>query len=288
MITIRTLINDSVKKLGELSMTPLLDIQVLLCKLLDVDRIYLITNGDKVLDKNIIDKFDIMLNKRLDGMPVQYIVKHQEFMGLDFFVEEGVLIPRPDTEILIEEIVNMYKGKKCLRVLDLGTGSGAITVSMAKFLDGAKVYSMDISEKALEIAKINAESNGVSSSIEFVNMDMLQFLREPFLNKEIDILISNPPYIPSEVIDGLQIEVKKYEPRIALDGGKDGYDFYRAIINDAHKVLVDDGILAFEVGHDQAKEIKELMICANYKEVRIVKDLAQIERVVIGRLNLKR
>lgn len=285
MVTIKELIYSSSKKMGELSATPLLDVQVILCRILDVDRMYLLVHGNDILEEGVLKEFEDAFEKRMQGMPVQYIVKHQEFMGLDFFVDEGVLIPRPDTEILIEEILKLSEDREKLNILDIGTGSGAITVSLAKFLKGSKVYSMDISSKAIEIASKNAVNNGVSGRIEFINQDMLEFLDRPFLNNEIDILVSNPPYIPSNVINDLQIEVKKYEPRIALDGGNDGFDFYRAIINNAHKILTKNGILAFEVGHDQAEVIKELMNGAEYKNIKIIKDLAMIDRVVIGELN---
>ena len=175
MVTINELINNSVKNLGELSMTPLLDVQVILCRILDVDRIYLLLNRYETLDDETLEKFNKAFEQRLSGMPVQYIVKHQEFMGLDFYVDKGVLIPRPDTEILIEELINRNKDRVGLKILDLGTGSGAISISLAKFLKSSKVYSMDISAKALEIAVKNAISNGVSENIEFINQDMLEF-----------------------------------------------------------------------------------------------------------------
>ena len=167
-------------------------------------------------------------------MPVQYLVQNQEFMGLDFHVEEGILIPRADTEV-VENAIQYFQERKRISsplIADLGTGSGAIAVSLASWISHAFVYAVDISEKAIEISKGNAQRHGVSERMRFLRGDLFQPLKAEALEGKLDALVSNPPYIPRREIDNLQKEVAVYEPRLALDGGEDGLDFYRRIIED--------------------------------------------------------
>lgn len=285
MMTIHKVLKEATGRLGEISATPLLDAQVLLCHVLEVERLYLIINKDRALTNKETFEYNEMIEKRLDGMPVQYIIRNQEFMGLDFYVEEGVLVPRPDTEILIEKILDSIDLDGKYNIVDIGTGSGAITVSLAKFIKNAHVYSIDISMKALNIARKNAHTHGVTSKISFLNGSLFEPLENIDIKGNVDVLVSNPPYIPSEEIRKLQIEVAKYEPRIALDGGVDGLDFYRKIVDNGPEYLRSGGILALEVGHDQARKVADLMKEKNrYVEIQITKDLAGIERVVSGRI----
>lgn len=285
MMTIHKVLKEATGRLGEISATPLLDAQVLLCHVLEVERLYLIINKDRALTNKETFEYNEMIEKRLDGMPVQYIIRNQEFMGLDFYVEEGVLVPRPDTEILIEKILDSIDPDGKYNIVDIGTGSGAITVSLAKFIKNAHVYSIDISMKALNIARKNAHTHGVTSKISFLNGSLFEPLENIDIKGNVDVLVSNPPYIPSEEIRKLQIEVAKYEPRIALDGGVDGLDFYRKIVDNGPEYLRSGGILALEVGHDQARKVADLMKEKNrYVEIQITKDLAGIERVVSGRI----
>ena len=200
-------------------------------------------------------------------------------MGLDFFVKEGVLIPRPDTEVLVEEVIELAKKKDAKNILDIGTGSGAITVSLAKYLENVKVTSVDISDIALEIGKRNAISNEVDDRITFVKSDLFTNIDK---ETKFDIIVSNPPYIKREVIDTLDKQVKDYEPYNALEGGVDGLDFYRAITKRAKEYLKKDGILAYEVGHDQSEDVSKLMEMDGYTNIYTLKDLQQIDRVVIG------
>lgn len=265
--------------------TPLLDAEVILCHVMKKDRWYLYTNRNDDLTEAQIEIFFRLIEKRLMGVPVQYIVGNQEFMGLDFLVKEGVLIPRPDTEILVEAVIEWAKNRKNkdVTIVDLGTGSGAITVSLAKYIEKSFVYSVDISKEALCVAKKNAESNGVLEKICFCNGDLLEPLKNKNLQRELDILVSNPPYIPREEIEGLQVEVAKYEPKLALDGGVDGLDFYRKIINEGNIYLRKGGLIALEVGHDQGEDVKQIMEAKGcYENIEKIKDLAGIERVVIG------
>lgn len=266
--------------------TPRLDAEVLLCHLLKVDRIQLHIYPEREISREICHKFWHLIEKRLKRMPIQYIVNRQEFMGLDFFVEEGVLIPRGDTEILVEEVLKLsklYWDNQLINVVDIGTGSGAITVSLAAFIDKVLIYSIDISEKALETAKKNAVINGVDAKIKFILGDKLSPLTDQEYYNKLHIIASNPPYIRSNEIDNLSQEVKLYEPRLALDGGNDGLDFYNSIALTAKDLLLEDGWLVFEIGFDQGEAVRSIMVNNGYRNVEVRKDLAGLDRVVKGR-----
>ncbi|QZY57384.1 peptide chain release factor N(5)-glutamine methyltransferase [Crassaminicella profunda] len=262
--------------------TPLLDAEVLLCHVLKKDRLFLYTHRNEDLKDEDVDAFNELIERRIEGMPVAYIVKKQEFMSLNFYVEEGVLIPRPDTEILVENVIKWAKTRNNdhMTIVDLGTGSGAITVSLAKYIKNAFVYSVDLSRHALEIGKKNARLNEVTENTNFLEGDLFTPLKDK-LEEKVDVLVSNPPYIPKEEIENLQIEVKKFEPKLALDGGFDGLDFYRRIVEKAPLFVKKGGLVALEVGHDQADVVKEMMENeGHYSEIKKIKDLAGIERVV--------
>ena len=280
-MTIKDIIIKYSEELKEISATPRLDVETLLQKVLDVDRLYILLNLDRNLDKDEENLFNKFIEERLNNRPIAYIVGNREFMGLDFYVQEGVLIPRPDTEILVEEVIEIAKDKGEVNILDIGTGSGAITVSLAKYLENAKVTSVDISDIALEIGKKNAISNDVSDRINFVKSDLFSSLDKEM---KFDIVVSNPPYIKKEVIETLDKQVKDYEPHNALEGGIDGLDFYRAITKKAKDYLKKGGILAYEVGHDQSEDVSKLMEMDGYTNIYTKKDLQQIDRVVIGNI----
>ena len=278
-MTIKEIIIRYSKELEEISPTPRLDVETLLQKALGVDRLYILLNLDKDLSEDEEKTFNKFIEERLNNRPIAYIVGNREFMGLDFYVQEGVLIPRPDTEVLVEEVIELAKDKGQIEILDIGTGSGAITVSLAKYLENAKLTSVDISEIALEIAKKNAISNNVEDRINFVKSDLFSSLNK---NQKFDIIVSNPPYIKREVIDTLDKQVKDFEPYNALEGGIDGLDFYRAITTQAKDYLKEGGVLAYEVGHDQSEDVSKLMEMDGYTNIYTLKDLQQIDRVVIG------
>lgn len=286
--TISSLLEEAIENLGKGDyFNPLLDSQILLSFVLGVDKIYLYAHKDEVVNESDKEKFMNLIELRKKRYPLQYIVGTQEFMGLDFKVGEGVLVPRPDTEILIESIIEIVKSgyfnKETVNIADIGTGSGAITLSLAHYLENSKIYSVDISNRALEIAKENAKHLSLENQVKFFNGNLLEPLYDDKLEGKIDILVSNPPYIPTKVIENLQIEVSKYEPILALDGGEDGLDFYRKIINNSPKLLSKKSIIAFEIGHDQAKDIKSLLIqSGNFKNIKIITDLSGCDRVVIG------
>ncbi|MTI46884.1 MAG: peptide chain release factor N(5)-glutamine methyltransferase [Firmicutes bacterium] len=288
-MTIQQLFEEGIKVLEEGNIqNPMLDTQLLLSYALDVDKVYIYTHRDRIIEGETVDNFLSLLNKRKTGYPLQYILGDQEFMGLNFKVGEGVLVPRPDTETLVEWIIEVVKSKEkfnknTINILDIGTGSGAITLSLAYYLENARIYSVDISEKAHKIAKVNTKKLGLESRVTLLKGNLFEPIKE--LNKDIkfDIIVSNPPYIPSDDIDTLQKEVSKYEPRLALDGGADGLDFYRKIILGSPEYLKNKGVLGFEIGYNQGSDLKRLLEeIEGFNNIRIRKDLAGKERAVIA------
>ncbi|MGL4911996.1 MAG: peptide chain release factor N(5)-glutamine methyltransferase [Romboutsia sp.] len=280
-MTIRDIIIKYSEELKEISDTPRLDVEIILQKALgNVDRIYIHINLTKELSENQYELFLDMIKERLSGRPIAYIVGNREFMGLDFVVKEGVLIPRPDTEPLVEEVIELCKDKGNLDILDIGTGSGAITVSLAKYIAKSKLTSFDISDIPLEVGKQNAINNEVDDKITFMKSDLFSAIENKGI--KFDVIVSNPPYIPKRDIETLHSQVKDYEPYNALEGGIDGLDFYRAITEQSEMYLKQNGILAYEVGHDQAKDVSKIMSNNGYTKIYTKKDIQGIDRVVIG------
>lgn len=253
--------------------------KMLLKHFLDVNDSYLIINSDKEIELYIEEEFKKGIELLKNGMPLQYITNYQEFMGLGFYVDSNVLIPQPDTEILVEEVLDrLKKDFEKKSVLDLCTGSGVIGTSIAKYSESCVTMS-DISENALEIAKKNATSNEVINKCNFVLSDMFENIDEKF-----DIIVSNPPYIKTEVINTLDREVQN-EPHIALDGGEDGLNFYKIIAENAYKYLNKDGVLALEIGYDQKEEVISLLekVWA-YTNIYCKKDLGENDRIIVCKL----
>ncbi len=224
-----------------------------------------------------------MLHRRQNGEPVQYIVGFTEFMGLKFFVDQRVLIPRPETEFLVEMVLADIQSRQIdrLKILDLGTGSGCIAVSIAKFIPGSLVTAIDISEDALAVARCNASENGVADRMDFLHADIKKILQEtlqPF--GFFDMIMANPPYIASGLCASLPEDVR-HEPQLALDGGKDGLDFYRAIIDGAERLLKPGGCVYLEIGEDQKEAIQKLVERSGmYRKFEAFKDYAGKDRVV--------
>ena len=281
--TIGELLIDGNKILKEANIdTYILDTQLLLGKVLQKEKLYLITNKEEEVNKFKEKEFYRLINKRKDKMPIKYILKNAEFMGLDFYVEEGVLIPRGDTEILVEEVLKNITASNQYDICDLCCGSGAIGISIATLRENTKIDLIDYYDIPEKVTKKNINKHKLSSRVEFIKSDLLEeaIKRE----KKYDILVSNPPYIKEEVIETLMDDVKNYEPHTALSGGNDGLYFYRKIVEDSDKILKENGILAFEIGHDQGEEVSALMTQKGYKGVRVIKDLAGLDRVVLGQL----
>lgn len=287
MVTIGRLLREGAEKLLEADIpTPGLDAEVLLYNLLSVERIYLHMYREKEVSEEIQKKFWIGIEKRAKHMPIQYIVNRQEFMGLDFWIEEGILIPRADTEILVEKVMDIYESNYYplkVKIIDIGTGSGAIAVSLAKYIDNCSIAAIDICPDALRVAAKNADFHKVNDKITFYLGNLL----DPVDRKEeygtYNFVISNPPYIPERVIDTLDGGVKGYEPHLALDGGIDGLNFYRKITVKAKKFFKKDGgYLVFEIGHDQGKDVSEILEINGFKNIEVLQDLAGLDRVIVG------
>lgn len=260
--------------------TYILDAQLLLGNVLAKDKLYIITNRDKNVSVRDEKEYLELIEKRKNRMPIKYILGETEFMGLDFNVEEGVLIPRGDTEILVEELLSIIKNEDELNVCDLCSGSGAIGISLACYREKINVEEIDFYEIPEKITKKNIIKHGLEDRVKFIKSDLL---REPInQGKKYDIIVSNPPYIKANEINNLMDDVKKYEPHTALDGGNDGLTFYRRIIEESKVVLNNEGILAFEIGYDQGEEVSNLMKEAGFYNIKLVKDLAGLDRVVLG------
>ena len=250
--------------------------KILLEYILKVEREYIITHYEDIVSETQITLYQSKLEELKRGKPIQYITNHQEFMKLDFYVDENVLIPQPDTEILVEKVIEILKNKKnTCSVLDICTGSGAIGISIAKYIPKADVYVSDISRPALKIAQKNALKNEVKN-IHFVLSDGFNNINK----KDFDIIVSNPPYIETDIINGLPEEVK-HEPHLALDGGKDGLDFYRIFSEQSPLFLKPSGYLCLEIGYQQKEEVSKLL--KNYfKNIKIFQDYGGRDRVVIS------
>lgn len=274
------------------NISPAVDAGVILCFVLNCSKIYLFTHYDYKLDSKEIETYFTLIDMRAGGTPIQYITGQKEFMSLNFTVNPGVLIPRPETEVLVESVIDYIKNcipenniyrkhiDEWFDILDIGTGSGCIAVSLAYHIKNCHITAVDISTEALDIARLNACSNGVIDKITFIISDLFEKLN----NSTFDIIVSNPPYISSHEIRNLQIEVRDHEPIAALDGGQDGLYYYKKIIESAPCFLNKGGLLAFEVGWDQAYQVADLME-KQFSKIEIIKDLAKINRVVMGAFN---
>lgn len=251
----------------------------LLSYVLKKDKVYLTINSDTALTDTEYAEFTKYIEQIIDGKPLQYITQKQEFMGMKFFVNEDVLIPQPDTEILVETVLDICKryGKQSLRILDLCTGSGAIAISLSKILN-TQVFASDVSTKALKVAEKNNVMN--NTKVEFIESNLFEKIN----GEKFDIIVSNPPYIKNEEIKSLSKQVQN-EPYIALAGGEDGLDFYRKIIDEAYKYINKNGYLCLEIGYDQKEDlIKLIKQNENYEYENCIKDLSNNDRCIIAKI----
>lgn len=256
----------------------------ILCKLLNVDKSYIFTYGEREVEDSIGKDFLKLTGKRQGGYPLEYILAERHFMGIDFHVEDGVLIPREDTETLVNYIIEYVRQRKSddkVRVLDLGFGSGAISLSIAHHLQNTQVYGVDISDHAYRIASINKDRLGLNN-VDFLKGDLFQALVENEIEEPFDIIVSNPPYIESDIIETLDIGVREFEPRLALDGGADGLDFYRQITSRAGDYLRANGLLIYEIGYRQAESVKKILLSNGFRDISLLVDLAGNDRVILG------
>ena len=256
---------------------PRMDAELLLEKVAGMNKIQRMTEGQTILDEKAAEEYAAFLDERAKGRPLQYILGEWEFMGLPFSVGEGVLIPRADTEILVETILETGEKESLRRGLDIGTGTGCIPICLEK-LGNMDMTAVDISPKALAFARENNEKN--QTHVDFVESDLFAALPDSLF--PLDFIVSNPPYIPAADCEELMTEVRDFEPRNALDGGKDGLDFYRKIVAEAPARLKDGGWLFFEIGYDQREALFALMEEAGFTSVACRQDLAGLDRVVFG------
>ncbi|MDU1231685.1 peptide chain release factor N(5)-glutamine methyltransferase [Clostridium sp.] len=281
--TIEELINTGTKTLKDNGIdTARLDTELLLGNVIEKERLYLITHKEETIGKDQCDEFFELIEKRRKKMPVKYILNKCEFMGIDLHVEEGVLIPRDDTELLVDEVLKNISEDDEKQICDLCCGSGAIGISLACLRKNIKVDLLDYYPIPEKVTLINIEKHNLQERVSFSKSDLLDVSIK--VSKKYDIIVSNPPYIEEEEIEKLMDDVQKYEPHTALSGGIDGLDFYKKIVNQSIEVLNENGILAFEIGYNQGKAVKSLMEEKNFKDVRVIKDFASLDRIVIGHL----
>lgn len=244
----------------------------MVCK---IDKTFYYVHMDEEIPVDEMKEYESVLKKRAERVPLQYITGEQEFMGLTFYVNSNVLIPRQDTEILVEEALNL--AKPGMRILDMCTGSGCIIISILKNKSDVKGVGCDISKQALIVAKENAKLNNVNVAFEY--SDLFENIEGKF-----DMIVSNPPYIRSAEIPSLMPEVAQFEPLKALDGSEDGLEFYRRIIKESKNYLNADGYIIFEIGNDQGEAVSNMLTYAGYNNVRVIKDLAHNDRVVCAQV----
>jgi release factor glutamine methyltransferase len=258
--------------------SPQLDAEVMLARVLGRIRLDVITHPEIELSEAQERAFRAMAEKRSQRYPLAYLLGYREFYGLRIEVEEGVLVPRQETEVLVEEVVRRV-GRRPVRIADVGVGSGAIAVALAVALPEAHIVGAEISPAALQVARRNVANHHLTDRVTLVEGDLLEPLQGQF-----DAVVSNPPYIPSDDIAGLQPEVAKWEPREALDGGPDGLDVIRRLLPGARELLKPDGFVALEIGIGQANGVSRIAGSAGYSRVDVANDLAGIQRVVVCRI----
>lgn len=258
--------------------SPRLDSEVLLAYLLNCSRIDLVLKRNEKLTRNTCTQFFKLIERRKKCEPVSYLTHRKEFMSLSFFVQEGVLIPRPETELLVEFIIHTFQNTEDLSVLDLCTGSGAVAVSLAYYLKDVKIVAVDKFDECINTARVNIERHGVGGKVQLVQADVFKTFA---LAHKFQCIVSNPPYIKRSCLASLPPDVKNYEPSAALDGGDDGLKFYRRITDLAEENLLPGGLLAYEIGCDQGASVKNIIEKSGaFHSVTITKDLAGLDRMV--------
>jgi len=254
----------------------ILDSELLLSKTLKKPREKILTNLDKNLNNKKILKFKEYLLRRSKNEPVAYILEEKEFWSKKFIVNKDTLIPRPETELLVEELLKIYSGKK-ISIMDIGTGSGCIIISLLSVLKYSKGIGVDISKKAIEVAKNNAFKHKLLNRIKFINRSI-----DKIFHKKFDLIVSNPPYIKRKDIRNLSDDIKKFEPRMALDGGNDGLDLITKVIYKSNEILKKNGTLGLEIGSEQIEKVSKILIKNNYRIKKIIKDYKNNDRCVIA------
>lgn len=282
-VTIAETLKEASEKLREANVpNDILDAQTLLAEALGKDRTYLIINFNQQIPEDVLSKYQTMVARRAAGEPLQYITGRQEFFGLEFEVTPDVLIPRPETELIVEETIRLVQTIRHARplIIDVGAGSGCIALALARELDDARVIASDISMSALRIAHRNAERHALENRVGFVASDLLDaFAAEPFA----DFILSNPPYVSDEEMPKLQREVRDWEPHLALTDSQDGLSLYRRLLKDASSRLNPGGYLMLEMGYTQSGRISAMADRNVWAEARLLDDLQGIPRTIVLR-----
>jgi release factor glutamine methyltransferase len=257
---------------------PRLEAEILLAHALEVDRLHLYLAPDKPLTHDERTRYRSVVKKRHSGTPLQHLIGEVSFYGLRFRVDRETLIPRAETEELLDQVIKNAPRDRATRCLDLGTGTGVIAVCMARYLSSAEVVASDLSPSALQVARENAKLNNVENRIEFIESDWFEDIRGSF-----DLIVSNPPYIPSRDLRSLAREVRDHEPSVALDGGADGLEKIRMMAVQLPHHLNPDGVVLLEIGHDQGARVQEILESIGLSEVTITGDMAGKDRFAVGR-----
>ena len=277
-MNIQTLLNQASKTLKQLSNTSSkLDSEILLSKIIKKNRKYLILNSNEELKKENIKSFDYLVKRRKKGEPIAYLINKKEFWKQNFYINQNVLIPRPDTEILVEETLKLFNVNSKLNMLDIGTGSGCILLSILKERRNFFGTGIDISKKAINVARFNAKMHQLSNRVKFYNSDV-----DKFLIGKYDLILSNPPYIIRQDLKYLVVDVKGFEPKLALDGGKDGFSIITKVISKTSTLLRMNGRFILEIGFGQKKEILSILKQNNFFINKVVKDYGKNDRCVIS------
>ena len=288
--TIRNILKSAIAKLKKSEIEfPEINADTLLAYILSCDRANLYTNPDDLMNNSDIGKYNELIHKRTSHVPLQYITKRVEFMSLDFVIDEGVLIPRPETEILVEAVIKKTDNKlyhdRIITIIDIGTGSGNIAVSLAKNISNVKIYASDISREALTVANENVLRHDVTDQIHLLHGNVFEAFSSKVKKGQVDFIVSNPPYVSKSESKNLEPELIDHEPLLALIGGEDGLFFYKQIIKDAADWIKPGGYLIIEIGETQANSIIKLMQNElHYDEIEIINDLQGKERIISAKV----
>ena len=254
-----------------------LDSQILMSKVINKEKLFLILNYDKKISKKSLNDFDALINQRANGKPIAYLTNKKDFWKYEFIVNKDVLIPRPDTEILVEQVLELTKNKNKLNLLDVGIGSGCILMSILKEKKNFYGTGIDISQKSLDICKINAHKLGLNKRLKLFKSNI-----DNFHNGKYDLVISNPPYIKKYNLKCLEKDIKCFEPKHALDGGLEGLSKISKVINRSSKLIKKKGFLILEIGFDQKNKVKEILQNKGFYIKKVVKDLANHDRCIVS------
>lgn len=283
--TIKSLVHQATQTLSNSDVdSPELNARLLLAHVLKIDEWQLSVYRQQISEAQA-KQLEALIQKRSQRIPLQHLVGSVGFYGLDVQVSPNALIPRPETELLVETMIKTVRShqrqNEPVKLLDLATGTGCIALALAKELPLAQVWGLDISEDALNLARTNATNAGLEKSVTWIHSDMWRNIKDP--NQKWDYIISNPPYIPSDEIDELEPEVRDHDPKLALDGGLDGLDFYRLLANEAGRWITENGLVFLECGKDQAEEIQKLFKSASWFADQVVRDYNNVQRILVFR-----